>query len=924
MEKFCTSCGEALGKASKYCGNCGQKVSDQVDQSNLVETPPPSKSGEKEQVKKKTGVTYQRKKSKKKKAVKKDAKAHKTIDVSWQNEEAGHKGQQNHKSKRPIGKIVLAILFLAMIVFKEDLLLFNVGLFLLVAGWTLFGMANPRLALPWLPPEKRTRPRLLLRGLISSLLIVCIIFWSLSGPVNIDTGSGNADTGSVEIISQEDVIVVEDPSNISLGITPKQVSFADGLEVVLPGMGLENTESLVIQPIEAGPGLDDNISKVHASYEITLGDHHSFDGHLEVSIPYEASDVISGRPEDVLEGMYYDEALGQWIPVMTEVREGQAVLYMDHLTKVTLVESARQKARPTLNFKDSSSDILSQADEILKTGNMDKMELVGWSQAMNLYGFTGSGVTLADEVLKVQKIGKSGDIMKHLGVMTTLTQVYMEIRDGNYDSAKITSTKGFINFAIAQWGSSALNIAGVGIFFIDYSLNTLGSEAKALRQGLLDDIYGEYYKRNYRKPTEWYNKFWDIATSAQSQEDMKVQVEKEIKDYTAMIWSDDGAVAELQAELQGHGWTFEAGFTQEQKEKLEAQHRAFLIQTLQPVFKTVEKNLRMRFIKEKVEAEQRALNYLNGVFDIDVNLSGGMPGSTVKSELIKDGVVLAIGEMYTLTDPYTSNLVAKFQMKRGDYIILGSPDKVQLTQIAPDGTTDVQVKALSFTDYGRGYVNFALEAPLLDDSIEDQTYADSYDDGNVAIDTPGVDDTLDYQTKEEKVEAIRDALGAFFAVIEEYAHRTDDEAIGILQRSYDELIRTAKDTVDMSTTTGTFTRDFEYDGDYWTEGEYTVVSNALEYVYAYYEEQEGDTSSGGQNDYDTDEDYDDGTSGGADSGFVDISDAEYNALSPSEKAYIDFRRAEALMMALPEGEKKEKARKEVENYYKIYMNSLKQ
>ncbi len=83
------------------------------------------------------------------------------------------------------------------------------------------------------------------------------------------------------------------------------------------------------------------------------------------------------------------------------------------------------------------------------------MELLGWSEAMNLYGFTGSGVTLADEVLKVQKMGKSGDIMKHLGVMTTLTQVYMEIRDGNYDSAKITSTKGFYKFchsAVGEFG----------------------------------------------------------------------------------------------------------------------------------------------------------------------------------------------------------------------------------------------------------------------------------------------------------------------------------------------------------------------------------------------------------------------------------------------------------------------------------------
>ncbi len=124
-----------------------------------------------------------------------------------ENEEAGQKDQKKHKSKRPIGKIALLVLLLVMVIFKEDLLLFNVGLFLLVAGWTLFGMANPRLALPWLPPEKRTRPRLLFRGLISSVLIVCIIVWSLAGPVNMDTDSGNLDNGSVELISQDDIIL---------------------------------------------------------------------------------------------------------------------------------------------------------------------------------------------------------------------------------------------------------------------------------------------------------------------------------------------------------------------------------------------------------------------------------------------------------------------------------------------------------------------------------------------------------------------------------------------------------------------------------------------------------------------------------------------------------------------------------------------
>ncbi len=70
----------ALGQDSKYCGNCGQKVSGETDQANLVEKESPVKSMEEQQAKKKNGVTYKTKKIKKEDRSKKECEEDKRFE----------------------------------------------------------------------------------------------------------------------------------------------------------------------------------------------------------------------------------------------------------------------------------------------------------------------------------------------------------------------------------------------------------------------------------------------------------------------------------------------------------------------------------------------------------------------------------------------------------------------------------------------------------------------------------------------------------------------------------------------------------------------------------------------------------------------------------------------------------------------------
>lgn len=881
---FCVHCGKPVGAKDRFCQHCGKPV--QEIATNATQAAVPAKAEPQNSVKKETPV-------------------HKNVNKNAEPDK-----------KRGISKELLffLVVFGLLFVFRAHLLVPLTGMLLVIVGWTLYGLILPKKALFWKEPTKRSRGRVFFRGLISSVLVFTILVMAIASPLGFET--------------QRIAAIATDEEQL----LPTEI----GVNVKLPAFTLEEEEELVIAPSSETPAIDGEITKVHGTYDITLGDRHSFDGFLEIDIPFDPSEVEGGTPEEMLEAKYLDESTGSWEPVITEVHDGYVRLYLDHLTKITLVETTARKVRPSV-FVDESPEIQALTKQAAQSSNMEDLERLGWSRAMNLYGFTGSGVTISDEVLKFSGMGNAGDLMKGLGVVTTLTQVVAEINDGDYESATFNSIKGFLNYAIAQWGSAALNVAGVGIFFIDYSLNTLGSEAQALREGMLEDIYRTYYQRNYRRPREWYDVMWQIANTSASQEEMKNRMDAEIDAYTSLIWNDEGAVAELQAELQGHGWTFGAGFTEEKKQELERAHREMLIATLQPVITTVEKNLRNQFIKKKVEAEYRALNYLEGYLEITVALSGGTPDATIKSELLDGDNVVSIAEPYLLENPYTGNDVAYFSMRRGDFIALGMPDRVRITQIPPEGESTTVTHAIEFRQGWDGVARFSLDAPMLPDEEEyaeedfieeDQGLEDNAGTEMASNDNPASD--LANLPREERLST---ALQRFFEEIEPFLDRQDQEATQELQLAYDRFISAVRDDVTMAGTTGVWQQDFYFADGQWQEDGERVASQVVYYLYKADTTQEEETVD--DSEYVSLQEFNqilnsDGSSGemeietdsSNDPDFSNLTQDQYNAMSGADRAFVDFVRSKQYWESLPPGDDKDKAYNQMNVNYRIYQEAL--
>lgn len=157
----------------------------------------------------------------------------------------------------------------------------------MVAMWTLFGLTNPRAALPWLPEEKRTRGRLFIRGLLSAVFLIFLII------------STSIPSTPVDYIKAKGIVT---PS-----IEEKSLSTEDGIVITLPGMALIEEKELVISETNVAPEISKDINNVLSSYEITLEDIKSFDGHLTVDIPYEKSNLLSEDPKESLEALYFDE-----------------------------------------------------------------------------------------------------------------------------------------------------------------------------------------------------------------------------------------------------------------------------------------------------------------------------------------------------------------------------------------------------------------------------------------------------------------------------------------------------------------------------------------------------------------------------------------------------------------------------------------
>lgn len=92
-------------------------------------------------------------------------------------------------------------------------------------------------------------------------------------------------------------------------------------------------------------------------------------------------------------------------------------------------------------------------------------------------------------------INNLNDGFKNAGYVASTVQLAYDLWRGDQKSAAINLTKNLMNQIVAELNITSLNLAFVGVYFIDYSLTKFGNAAMASRYEELFKVYN-YYNKN--------------------------------------------------------------------------------------------------------------------------------------------------------------------------------------------------------------------------------------------------------------------------------------------------------------------------------------------------------------------------------------------------------------------------------------------
>lgn len=258
------------------------------------------------------------------------------------------------------------------------------------------------------------------------------------------------------------------------------------------------------------------------SYDISLENQHKFNDYLTISLPYDDQFIQQGKAEDCVAAQYFNQRTNEWEPVLFDLdtKNKKVIIHTDHLSRYGVFTVKNDKKRhayvkgfyiPDRYFSSDKEDMHIDILDQYYSGGQSLGEkalskgLGFWSEFSGHSGAAINTLTLGG-VYATKFIDKLNDGFKNTGYVTSTIQLAYDLWRGDQKTAAINLVKNIINQTVAELNISSLNLAFVGVYFIDYSLTKFGNAAMASRYEELFKVYN-YYNRNYnshrRSLKEW-------------------------------------------------------------------------------------------------------------------------------------------------------------------------------------------------------------------------------------------------------------------------------------------------------------------------------------------------------------------------------------------------------------------------------------
>jgi len=362
--------------------------------------------------------------------------------------------------------------------------------------------------------------------------------------------------------------------------------------------------------------------------DVTLQGRKQFDDYLTISLPYDNDFIEVGSAKKNVSAKYYNEQKGKWEPVLYKIdsQKREIVIQTDHLSKFGVFVVKNEKHRRAYISDINIPEDYFQYDKdemhieiIEKHYNNDKnLGEKALSKGLNFWGtFSGHSGALINTLTVggaystafIENINKK---FKNIGYAYSAIQLAYDLYRGDHKSAAINLTKNIIYQTVSEIGKKSLNLAFVGVYFIDYSITSLGNATMKLRYEDLFMVYDDYnlkHNKYKRSNKEWRSLFIEIQDEYNDNPKKASQKTKEVIDQYVYdffnktgIGTDKENATELAFLVHESGLKRIAQPLKSELNRVRKEARQQFLDNIHSVFKSIS-NYRINKMREELHEE---------------------------------------------------------------------------------------------------------------------------------------------------------------------------------------------------------------------------------------------------------------------------------------------------------------------------------
>ena len=331
---------------------------------------------------------------------------------------------------------------------------------------------------------------------------------------------------------------------------------------------------------------------------------------------------------------------------------------------------------------------------------------IAFANANNWLGFGASGNTLVSSAYTSTVLTNLTDAFNATGVMAALVQAGIDFQKGDTQSLYTNLLKNGVYNTVNFIGTNALQLAFVGVFAIDYSINAFATEAWDGNNEKWHDVYEHCYNKHFKKSAvQWYKDFywtWHNLAYSNNTQNMPIiqnQIDQIILKNVWGVWNDlsPETLAECIDDL---GYTNLGGLNTTIKTNLALAKREELVSgILDPVFLRLQRPINYK-IRDDYHKQLTLLKaYLNQYVNITITettLSGEVAkyaGYKVRFAPLNYDVNKS---MWTGTLPQDNNPTIHTRFTLLSHIKAGSPYQLNIYKPEDNPDVDSPVKTVNF------------------------------------------------------------------------------------------------------------------------------------------------------------------------------------------------------------------------------------